>query len=796
MKNFAIAILFFSLLTLSCSEKEETSNGLLIEGLSDEVEIITDQWGVNHIYAQNENDLFFAQGYAAARDRLFQFEVWRRQATGTVAEILGERELNRDIGTRLFKYRGDLDEELNHYHKNGKAIIESYTAGVNAYINETTSNPDLLPMEFGILGIKPQPWTPEVVISRHQGLLGNIGSELRTGRAVTRIGAEKVKELANYEPWEPQLDLDPAIPKELLFEDILELYNAYRRPLIFQPEDVPDSYRMNEVAFLDEPANELELYSWDKSSIGSNNWIVSADKSASGSTLMANDPHRSQAVPSLRYIVHLNAPGWNVIGGGEPEIPGISIGHNEYGAWGLTVFRTDGEDMKVYETNPENPNQYMYNGEWEDMEVISDEIRVKGKDAVKVDHRFTKHGPVVFQKDNYAFAIQCAWLEPGGSPYLASLMMDQASSWEEFREACNYSHIPGENMIWADTEGHIGWQAVGIAPIRENFSGMVPVPGDGSHEWSGYLPIIEKPNVLDPERGFFATANENVVPEDYPDNGTIGYEWSDKYRGQRIAMILDNDDDVTMDEMVALQTDYYSIPASTLVPLLNDIELSDSRVEEAKTKLLSWDFHLNIESIAAGIYVAWEREISRRIAQNNIPEEARGLVRIPMTNTINWITGNDPKFVENREELLSGALLQAVENLTEKLGEDMNQWQYGQEKYKHIQLRHPLSRAVNQDTRDLLEVGPAPRGGYGLTVGASGGNDNQTHGASFRIFVDTGDWDATLAQNNPGQSGDPNSKHYKDLFDSWANDELFPLYFSREKIDTVIDTVTVLKPAK
>jgi len=234
----------------------------------------------------------------------------------------------------------------------------------------------------------------------------------------------------------------------------------------------------------------------DSLAIGSNNWVVSGDLMKDGNTYMANDPHRRIAVPSLRYMAHLVAPGWNVIGGGEPEIPGISIGHNEYGTWGLTVFETDGEDLYVYDLNPKNPNQYKYKDNWVDMNIISETVKVKGQDDVTVDLYFTQHGPVAYiDKENLkAYAVRCAWLEPGGSPYLASLRMDQAKTWEEFREACNYSHIPGENMIWADNEGNIGWQAVGIAPIVTNFGGMVMVPGDGGNEGDGDQPILAETN--------------------------------------------------------------------------------------------------------------------------------------------------------------------------------------------------------------------------------------------------------------------------------------------------------------
>ena len=287
---------------------------------------------------------------------------------------------------------------------------------------------------------------------------------------------------------------------------------------------------------------------------------------------MANDPHRRISVPSLRYMAHLISPNWNVIGGGEPEIPGISIGHNEYGAWGLTVFRTDGEDLYQYEINPNNPIQYKFKAQWREMKIIKEAIPVKDKEPVEVSLKYTHHGPITYidEKKNIAFAVKCAWLEIGGSPYLASLRMNQAKSWEEFRDACNYSNIPGENMIWADINGNIGWQAVGIAPIRNNFSGLVPVLGDGSYEWDGYLPIIKKPNEYNPERGFIATANQNVTPENYKFWNAIGYSWSDPYRGDRVNEVLNQKDPLNIEKMNDLQVDVTSLPSKRYVQLDSD----------------------------------------------------------------------------------------------------------------------------------------------------------------------------------------------------------------------------------
>ena len=531
--------------------------------------------------------------------------------------------------------------------------------------------------------------------------------------------------------------------------------------------------------------------------------MVDGSRSESGYPIMANDPHRAQAAPSLRYWAHLVGPGWNVIGGGEPVLPGISIGHNEYGAWGLTVFRTDGEDLYVYETNPADPNQYRYQGRWEAMSIIQDVIPVRGGADESVELKYTRHGPVVFEDRtrNVAYAVRAAWMEVGGSPYLASLRMDQAQTWEEFREASNYSNIPGENMVWADRAGNIGWQAVGIAPVRRNWSGLVPVPGDGRYEWDGYLPIKAKPHVYNPPEGYFATANNNVTPPDYPYMDAIGYSWTDPYRWLRAVEVLGSGRRFNMTDMMSLQTDALSVPARTIVPMLAALSAADRRTEEARQRLLDWDYVLDAESVEAGIYVAWERRINTNLYDLMVPEAARPHLRsVPLRKQIEWLTyppgefGTDP--VAGRDALLIRSLEEAVEGLRASFGSNMSDWQYGQSGYKHVLLEHPLSSAVNEQMRERLEVGPFPRGGYGYTLLATGSGNNQTSGASFRIIVDTSDWDRTVGMNNPGQGGDPDHPHYEDLFELWATDRFHPVFFSREKIEGVTEARLLLVPRR
>ena len=736
-----------------------------LPGILEEVVVRRDSWGINHIEAKNEQDLFFSQGYLAAKDRLFQFELWRRKATGTTAELVGPAGLKSDIGARLLRYRKDMDVELNHYHPRGKLIIESYVAGVNAYIEETRKDPALLPFEFTKLGIKPGLWTPEVVVSRHNGIRSNAEQELSIGRALAHVDAQKIKELLWFHPGDPDLTLDPAIDPNWLAANLLDLYLAVGEDIpfegLFEPEEMPE---------------------------GSNNWVISGARTQSGFPILANDPHRKIALPSLRYIVHLKAPGWNVIGGGEPVIPGVSIGHNDHGAWGLTIFQSDAEDLYVYELNPANPNQYKYQSKREDMTLIEERIAIKGQPDSLVTLRYTRHGPVTYldTQNHRAAAVRAAWLEPGAAPYLASLRMNQATNWAEFQEACTYSFIPGENMIWADKTGTIGWQAVGITPKRPNFSGMVPVPGDGRYEWDGYWPNSLKPSLTNPEKGFWATANQHVTPADYPYPEALAFTWADPFRGDRVNEVLAQDSSATLTKSMALQVDVTALPARQLTPLLLQAHITDPKGVEALEWIRNWDYQLLPESVAAGMYVAWERALVKEVRKRFVPTPIQSHIQPPLTQIIRWMNEPELVFKENalsqRDLLLAHTWATALDDLAKQLGPKLTDWAYGQAAYKHIALQHPLSKWVDAQTQQQIDLGPLPRGGYAHTPAANGSGNNQTAGASFRMVTDLADWDLTQMTNTPGQSGDPRSPFYQNLFEDWAKDRYFPAYFSDKKI--------------
>ena len=787
-------------LTLAGTAEPEKTR-LEIKGLRESVEIIKDKWGIAHITARNQHDLFFAQGYNVASDRLFQLEMWRRQATGTAAEILGEKALRRDIGARLLRFRGNIKQELASYHPEGEEIVTAFVEGINAYVDRASNNPGLLPVEFRLIGIFPGRWTPEVVVSRHNGLFDNAESEIPIAQGVLAVGPDTLREFLDLQPGNP--DLRPAEGLDLarLTDEVLGLYREARSPIGFAPEDIADPAARASVSSLTPRLMPHLFGNPPNLPEGSNNWALSGRLTRSGFPFLANDPHRRLQIPSLRYWVHLSAPGWNVIGGGEPALPGISIGHNEHGAWGLTIFSDDQEDLYIYDTDKQNPGRYRYLGGWEEMEVAAEKIQVKGAAPVEVALKFTRHGPVIYEdtKNHLAVALRAAWLEAGCAPYLASLRMDQARSWPEFREACLKNRAPSENMIWADRKGNIGWQATGFFPVRKNWAGLIPVPGDGRYEWSGFLPSSELPHIFNPESGFVATANQNNLPAGYLH--PVGYQWADPFRYLRIVEVLNSVRKANLSDLENLQQDVFSRPARRLVPLLKKLDSSDPTARKALEILHGWDFLLLPDSAAAAIYVTWENVLLENLRDILVPEAARPVIKeLPLHKAIGWLEKPDSRFGSSpeaqRDRLLADSLNEAIAGLSRKFGPDPAGWRYGDPAFHHVRISHPLSRGIRDDLRKKFDLGPYPRGGNGETVNNTSSSGNQVGGATFRIIADLADWDLSVGTNTPGQSGDPENPHYADLFIPWAKGEYFPVYFSRAKIESAAEKIIRLEPVR
>ncbi len=424
--------------------------------LESPVEILVDRWGVSHIYAASADDAFFAQGFNAARDRLWQIDLWRRRGLGLLSEVLGPAFVEKDRAARLFLYRGDMRAEWLSYGSDTKRVATAFVAGVNEYVRLTEADPGLLPMEFRVLGYEPARWAPEDIARiRGHGLFGNLEGEVLRAMVLRDFGPEAEALRRRLEP-PHAVTVPEGLDLSLVSDEVLAVYRLVREPVALGGEAVA------------EVGPE-----------GSNNWVIASSRTATGRPILANDPHRAQSVPSLRYAVHLSAPGMDVVGAGEPALPGVSIGHNGHIAFGLTIFAIDQEDLYVYETNPENPSEYRYKGRWEPMEVEEQSIPVRDNDPTRTQLKFTRHGPVIHEdlQKNVAFAVRAAWLEPGMAPYLGSIDYMRARDWDGFLAAMNRWGAPGENQVYADTEGNIGWKPGGLVPRRPNWDGLLPVPG-------------------------------------------------------------------------------------------------------------------------------------------------------------------------------------------------------------------------------------------------------------------------------------------------------------------------------
>jgi penicillin G amidase len=750
-----------------------------VPGLRQAVRVQRDTWGVAHIYARDQHDLFFAQGFVAAQDRLFQMELWKRAGEGRLAEVLGASAVQRDIAARLLRYRGNVAAEYASYAPDTLQILQAFTAGINAYIAtlRAPGGPGL-PVEFRIAGFEPEPWKPEDCLNRlaAYSMMGNASSELLHAQLVSLVGAAEATKLLHFDP---PVKLDPAPGS-----DFSGLSPALLANVVSSDVRTP---------FPATPALRE-----------SNNWTVSGILTATGRPLLAGDPHRVIAQPSLRYIVHLVAPGWNVIGAGEPALPGVALGHNEHIAWAFTIFGLDQEDLYLETLNPDNPKQYRTARGWSPMREERETIHVRGGPDVTAMLHFTHHGPVLWEDGKRALALRWVGAEPGTAGYLGSLSVDRAQNWQEFERAMPRWKVPSENIVYADRAGNIGEHSTGLAPLRKNFNGLLPLPANGQFEWAGFLPNAELPHSFNPAEGFIATANQKMIPEGYP--YAVGYEWAEPTRFERIREVLaaarHTGHKLTLTDMEALQTDVVSRPARELQPLLRSALSGGTAVSQpvadAAALLLQWDCAVRADSPAAALYELWALQLRKSVTRLAVPERARAVVRTwPLVRAVTELStlrgalfGEAP--AAGRDRVLLDSLRTAYAELTGREGTDPGRWSWGT--LHQVYFRHALDAAGGTS---LLDRGPVQRPGDGDVVQATyfhDGSFEQVAGASYREIFDLSDWDNAVAINVPGQSGQPDSPHFDDLLPLWSKGAYFPLEFSRKAVDAVTKDTLTLRP--
>ncbi|HEU5218808.1 MAG TPA: penicillin acylase family protein, partial [Gemmatimonadales bacterium] len=706
----------------------------------------------------------FAQGYVVAQDRLWQMEMWRRAGEGRLAEVLGPGFVERDRTARLLRYRGDMAAEWRSYADDARDIIRAFVAGVNARIGEVKDRP---PIEFSLLGFAPEPWDETVPLQRMGALsmTENALEEIRRAVLLKALGKPRLEALMPTDPWRA---LDPAPGLDLGGIGAGSLGAAAVDATI--------------------PLQRLE---------GSNNWVVSGAKTATGKPLLANDPHRTVALPSLRYLTHLVGPGWNVIGAGEPGVPGVAGGHNERVGFGFTIVGMDQQDVYVEQVSVcpgfrrsraaragTAPRCARHGDRWVPLQVVYDTIRVKGEAPRPVRLEFSHHGPLVGEDTTRgrAFALRFVGSEPGTAGYLAQLTLDRASNWEGFRLGASKWKLPTENLIYADVDGNIGWIAAGLMPVR-SWSGLLPVPGNGQYEWNGFLPFEDLPSVYNPASGFVATANHNILPPGY--SRPLNYDWAEPYRHDRLVQVLRDSTGFTRQDFERLQHDELSLPARLLVPLLLEaargdrLLRNDGMVAVTLDSVAAWDFVMRRDQPAPLIYEAWLRALRAGVLARRLGKAATTPGASMSTAVlISALTNPDSLFGRNpraaRDSILVRSFREAVGGMASLLGSNLEAWRWGNT--HRAAFKHPLAAAF-----DLASV---PRGGDGNTVNATAGPDyKQTAGASYRIVVDFADFDNSTATSVPGQSGQPGSEYYGNLLPLWGEGKYFPLLYSRAAVE-------------
>ena len=760
-----------------------------LPGLQQPAEIVVDRWGIPHLRAATRHDLFFVQGFNAGRDRLWQLDTWRRRGLGLLAAAYGPGFLAQDRAARLFLYRGDMAAEYAAYGiADAEAVLRAFTDGINAWIALALRRPELLAREFAAAGVQPERFAPaDVLRIRAIAPMRNLLSEVARAQVTARAGHRTDLARRALEPDHvpvPAEGLDPgSIPAE-----VLEVYRLGTAPFDASPgrlaAPLEDAWHWTRVTDAGEVAAE-----------GSNNWAIAPARTDTGRAILAGDPHRVHALPSLRYIVHLTGAGIDAIGAGEPATPGLHIGHNARAAFGLTIFPVDQEDLYVYETHPDDPELYRYGEGWERMRRVTEGVAVKGEAEQEVVLRFTRHGPVLHEDPaaRRAYALRTVWTEPGAAPYMRSLAYLDAASPADYARTLAGWVAPSTNHVYADIDGNIAWFTAGAVPRREGWDGLLPVPGDGGYEWRGFLAAAELPRAVNPAKGFVATANEMNLPDawvwqDHPP----GFEWAEHSRSTRIREVLRAQPRHGLANSLALQTDVLSVPARRLTALLHGLA-AEGEAATARAMLLGWDCRLTAASGAAALHEVWwtlhlRPALLDRIAGGDAV--LRTLLAPGDVETLLALLERPGEDLPGRDALLAATLEAAFADCRERLGAPAV-WAWG--RLHQGDFPHPLGRVFP----DLPGVGPLPKGGSGSTVMCAACRPPDFRvatGASFRMVVDVGAWDNSRCINAPGQSGNPASPHYGDLAPLWAAGEYVPMLFSPTAIDAAAALVIRLRP--
>lgn len=759
------------IISLAKKAEPQVEGTLSLKGLKDRVTVVRDRWGIPHIYAENIENLLFAQGFVHAQDRLWQMELFRRTVSGTLCEIFGEATLDSDMFIRTMGLRRTAEEEakqlLESKHDRLREIYDPYIRGVNSSIDIQR---ETLPLEFTLLNHRPSKWavTDSIIIMKMMAwnLSSNWLSELFRLELFEKLGEKRASELLPFK--------------------------------VTEHSSIVPSMRPN-------ASGDIGL--------GSNNWVIDGEKSETGKPILANDPHLSIMTPSIWYENHLICPGMNVIGATIVGFPGVIIGHNENIAWGITNSGADVQDLFVEKINSEDDTEVLYDDEWKKMKIITEKFNVRGGEAVEKRIRITRHGPIIDsypigrKAPNYKkiqgeenFSLRWIGHDSTVELALAVLKINQAENWEEFKDGLKYFYTPSSNLVYADINGNIGYYMTGRVPIRRKGQGLLPVPGwTGEYEWDGYIPFDELPQSYNPSTHFIATANNKIVSDDYPYH--ITHEWSSPYRIRRIVQLLSEKRKLNIEDFKRIQGDFTSLRAKELLPFFLNVKMESERQRMAQESLLSWDCELGAESQPALIYEFWLSKLVKNLLLDKLGENLykRYINRADILNLLKypseyWFPGESNSNFENRDRMIPRSLDEALDEIESLLGEDTEKWRWG--KIHTVTFSHALSSIPGLS--QVLDRGPLERGGDRTTVNNTGFDSvagfEQFWGASYRQIINLDDFSRSVSTHTLGQSGHPFTKHYDDFIPLWHNVKYHPMLFDRSDIEQNEESRLILSP--
>jgi penicillin amidase len=761
----------------------EFTGTLALRGMAHPVEICRDRLGIPHIQAHSVHDAFFAQGFVHAQDRLWQMDYDRHRAYGRVAEYLGASALRHDLLLRRLRLAASARADYDAVNAETRAMLEAYAAGVNAYMQTTVR----LPIEFQLLHTTPEPWQPwdacAVFKVRHVFTGGVWQAKLWRARLLRHLDLERTAKLYADATSAQPLIIPPGVD--------------YRGPTLNGLE----ALRAGEVCV--SLLQELDG--------GSNSWVLDGQRTASGSPLLAADPHRALDTPNVFYQNHLACPDFDAIGLSFPGVPGLShFGHSRTVAWCVTTAMADYQDLYIERFDGSNPPRYEYKGQWLQAEWQREVIHLRGGEPVEIDVSVTHHGPIIVgdPTQGYAMALRYTAIAKPNASFNALLPMLCANTVDDFEETLRPWIDPCNNMLFADVHGHVGYRTRGQVPIRSRANAWLPVPGwTGDHEWQGVIPFEAMPRLRDPEAGFIVTANNRIVDETYPHYLALHYEPG--FRTRRIRDRLRLLTQASGPDMAAIHADRVSIPAPAFVAMLACVEPSDALSAQAKSYLHEWDGTMAPDSAAATVYALCREQLMRLVMEPLLGALAREALGGGLYGTLMplgqlrerllmMMQADDRTLLpagENWTSLLSTALDRTVAWLRQALGEDVQTWQWA--RLHRTTPRHPLA-ALLPELAECLNPPVVPTGGDGDTVQAasiSAGTGYSVGSTSVARFVfDLSDWQRSAWVVPLGASGHPGSPHYADQATTWAAVQLYPMLYDWEQINAEAETHQTLKP--